>query len=73
MIKTLIAAIVSALTAHFITKHFADKTVIELHRSYDRKLDYKFVSAYSQGWNEGHEHGYRIGRIDGSAFRPNQD
>lgn len=64
MIKTLIAAIVSALTAHFITKHFADKNVIALHRSYDRKNDKTFHDAYSSGWNDGYMHGYRRADLD---------
>lgn len=56
MIKTLLTAIVSAVASHIITKHYADKNVISLHRSYDRKLDQTYMFAYAKGWKESEEH-----------------
>lgn len=65
MLKTFVAAVVSALTAWIFTQYRADQNTIALHRSYDRKLDARFMDAYDAGWKNGEQHGYRKGHLDG--------
>lgn len=53
MLKTLIIALLSALTGHVITQHIADKRVIELHRAQARTEHDTFSYAFSGGWDHG--------------------
>lgn len=57
MLKTLILAILSALTGHVITQLRADKRVIELQRKQARSehdtFSYAFSGGYDAGINEG--------------------
>jgi hypothetical protein len=57
MLKNLIIAILSALTGVIITKHFADKNVIELQREHNRKEHDAFSYAHSAGWDGGYVQG----------------
>lgn len=66
MLKQLFTAIISAFLGVIITKHFADKTVIELHRDYKRKEHDTWSYAFSAGWDGGYEIGYRRGHMHGT-------
>lgn len=57
MFKNLIIAALSALSGVIITKHFADKNVIELQREQARKEHDTFSYAFSNGWDAGHVQG----------------
>ena len=57
MLKTLIIAVLSAITGVVITKHFADKNVIELQREFARKEHDTHSYAFSAGWDAGNTNG----------------
>ena len=57
MLKNLIIAVLSAMTGVIITKHYADKNVIELQREFNAKEYETHSSAFSAGWDAGNING----------------
>lgn len=64
MLKNLIIAVLSALGATVITKHFADKKIIELQREFNAKEYEIHSSSFSSGWDYGYTNGRKTMWID---------